>query len=73
MLREEIVKISSIKEFAELLLIKYATISLSFTDVITALLLFLTLLVTVAMAERSFSKLNNKKLFTQFNRQRTFV
>ena len=56
-LREEIIKISSIKEFAELLVIKFAAISSSFTEVIPALLLFLTLPVTVATAERSFYEL----------------
>ena len=57
MLRDEIVKISTIKDLAELLFIKYSTISSSFSEVLTALFLFLTLPVTVATAERSFSKL----------------
>jgi len=39
------------------MLIDYAALSSAFSDVITALLLFLTLPVTVATADRSFSKL----------------
>ncbi|XP_059160104.1 zinc finger MYM-type protein 1-like [Physella acuta] len=57
MLKDELVKISTIKDLAELLFIKYSTISSSFSEVLTALFLFLTLPVTVATAERSFSKL----------------
>jgi hypothetical protein len=50
-------KVSTIKELAHLLIVNYSLISSGFTDVITALLLFLTLPVTVASSERSFSKL----------------
>ena len=42
---------------ADLLIVKLSTIAASVPQVITALLLFLTLPVTVASAERSFSKL----------------
>ncbi|XP_065668169.1 zinc finger MYM-type protein 1-like [Hydra vulgaris] len=57
MLHDEISKISSIRELADLLIVKLLTIAASVPQVITALLLFLTLPVTVASAERSFSKL----------------
>lgn len=40
-----------------MIIVDYSAISSGFTDVVTALLLFLTLPVTVATAERSFSKL----------------
>lgn len=50
-------KLSMVKELALLLLVEYAVISPGFADVVTAVLLFLTLLVTVASAERTFSKL----------------
>lgn len=53
----EITKLQSIKELAELILIKFTSVSSNFSEVITACLLFLTLPVTVATAERSFSKL----------------
>ena len=57
MLHDEISKISSIRELADLLIVKLSTIAAIVPQVITALLLFLTLPVTVASAERSFSKL----------------
>jgi len=56
-LKSEIQKIHSIKELTELLLIQFHSLSSSFPEVITACLLFLTLPVTSATAERSFSKL----------------
>ena len=40
-----------------MLFVEYSAMASAFTDVVTALLLFLTLPVTVASAERSFSKL----------------
>ena len=46
-----------IKQLAHMIIVDYSAISSGFTDVVTALLLFLTLPVTVATAERSFSKL----------------
>ena len=46
-----------IKQLAHMIIVDYSAISSGFTDGVTALLLFLTLLVTVATAERSFSKL----------------
>lgn len=56
-LKSEIQKIHSIKELTELLLIKFNSLASSFPEVITACFLFLTLPVTTATAERSFSKL----------------
>lgn len=56
-LKSEIQKIHSIKELIELLLIKFNSLASSFPEVITACFLFLTLPVTTATAERSFSKL----------------
>ena len=47
----------SIKEHIELLLVKFNNLASSFPEVITACFLFLTLPVTTATAERSFSKL----------------
>ncbi|XP_065652950.1 zinc finger MYM-type protein 1-like [Hydra vulgaris] len=65
MLHDEISKISSIRELADLLIVKLSTIAASVPQVITALLLFLTLPVTVASAERSFSKLKIIKNYLQ--------
>ncbi|CAH2002434.1 unnamed protein product [Acanthoscelides obtectus] len=56
-LKSEIQKIYSIKELIELLLVKFNSLASSFPEVITACFLFLTLPVTTATAERSFSKL----------------
>lgn len=55
--KTDIQKISSIKQLAHLLIVEYSAVSSAFADVFTALILFLTLPVTVASAERSFSKL----------------
>jgi hAT family C-terminal dimerisation region len=56
-MKTEIDKATSVKCLAKMLIVDYAALSSAFSDVITALLLFLTLPVTVATAERSFSKL----------------
>ena len=56
-LKSEIVKLSTVQQLARLLTVEYAAMSTAFPDVVTALKLFLTLPVTVASAERSFSKL----------------
>ncbi|XP_043271175.1 zinc finger MYM-type protein 1-like [Venturia canescens] len=56
-LRPKIEKIHTIKELAELIIIKFNDMSSSFSEVYSLLLLFLTIPVTVASAERSFSKL----------------
>ena len=51
------IKTDSISDLAELLLLKHSTVVSSVPDVATAVKLFLTIPVTVASAERSFSKL----------------
>ncbi|XP_077113619.1 zinc finger MYM-type protein 1-like [Ranitomeya variabilis] len=56
-LQNEIVKSPTVKDLAHLLIIDNAALSSTLPDVCTALLLFLTLPVTVASAERAFSKL----------------
>ena len=56
-LRSQIITLSSVQQVAHLLIVEYSAMASAFTDVVTALLLFLTLPVTVASAERSFSKL----------------
>ena len=55
--------VKTIKELAEFLLIKHAELSSTFSEVITACILYLTLPVTVASAERSFSKLKLIKTY----------
>ena len=54
----EIAKLNSITELSHMLIVENASVSSGFTDIVTVLLLFLTPSVTVATAERSFSKLN---------------
>ncbi len=56
-LRGEISKLDTVKDLAELLIIKHSSIMTSIPDVSTAFKIFLTLPVTVASAKRSFSKL----------------
>ena len=56
-MNNEIKKITTVKQLADLLIVHYTSISSSYLDVVTALIMFLTLPVTVATAERSFSKL----------------
>ena len=56
-MNSEIKNTKTIKQLADLLLVQYTSISSTYTDVCTALIIFLTLPVTVATAERSFSKL----------------
>ena len=56
-LKSEIGKLSSVQDLAHLLIVDYTAMTSAFTDVVSALLLFLTLPVSVATAERSFSKL----------------
>lgn len=53
----------TIRALLNLILIKHVELSSSFTEVISVLVLFLTLPVTVASAERSFSKLKLIKNF----------
>lgn len=61
--RHEIETSSSITELADLLIIKNHFISSSFPEVCTAFLLFITIPVTTASAERSFSKLKLIKTY----------
>uniref|UniRef100_A0A8C5QMR9 Zinc finger MYM-type protein 1 n=2 Tax=Leptobrachium leishanense TaxID=445787 RepID=A0A8C5QMR9_9ANUR len=56
-LQEEVRSCSTVKDLAHLLLVENSALSSTVPDVCVALLLFLTLPVTVATAERSFSKL----------------
>lgn len=63
-LLEEIKKMSTVRELADFLLTN-TTLSSSFAEVITACMLYLTLPVTVASAERSFNKLKLIKTFTR--------
>jgi len=56
-MKTEINKATSVKCLAKMLIVNYAALSSAFSDVNTALLLFQTLPVTIATAERSFSKL----------------
>nr|CAH7759852.1 unnamed protein product [Callosobruchus chinensis] len=58
----------SIKELIELLLVKFNSLASSFPEVITACFLFLTLPVTTATAERSFSKLKLIKNYLRTSR-----
>uniref|UniRef100_H3A162 DUF4371 domain-containing protein n=1 Tax=Latimeria chalumnae TaxID=7897 RepID=H3A162_LATCH len=66
-LKSEISKQSLVKDLANMLIVDNALAS-SFSDVCTVLLLFLTIPVTVASAERSFSKL---KLIKNYPRSTT--
>jgi hypothetical protein len=55
--KSQIAKLTTVQQMTHLLIVDYAAVASGFTDVVTAMLLFLTLPVTVASAERSFSKL----------------
>lgn len=56
-LKNKIGNLKGIKEFAHFLIVENDTLASNFAEVYTALILFLTLPVTVASSERSFSKL----------------
>lgn len=56
-LRNEITEACSVFDLARLLIVDYSAVSSAFSEVCVAFMLFLTLPVTVATAERSFSKL----------------
>ena len=56
-MRDEIAKLSSIQQLAHMIIAENTPVSSGFADVVTALLLFLTLPVTVAIQPRSFFKL----------------
>ena len=55
-LKTELEKLATIREIAELLIVKHSSVLTSVSDVATAFKIFLTIPVTVANAERSFSK-----------------
>ncbi|QQP52346.1 Uncharacterized protein FKW44_004473, partial [Caligus rogercresseyi] len=56
-LKQRISQVKTVRELAKMLLIENSCITASFGEVCTVLMLFLTIPVTVASAERSFSKL----------------
>ncbi|XP_063791681.1 zinc finger MYM-type protein 1-like [Pseudophryne corroboree] len=56
-LKPSISKLSTVEDMAKLLIVDDSVLSSSFTEVCTAIILFLFITVTVATAERSFSKL----------------
>lgn len=56
-LKNEISELKTIKELAELIIIKYNSVGSCFSDVVNVLLLYLTIPVTTSTSERSFSKL----------------
>lgn len=56
-LKNELAELDQVLDFADLLLVRNSNLSSSFPDVCTAIFLFLTLPVTTASCERSFSKL----------------
>lgn len=56
-LKTQISAVSTVKELAELIIVEHHSLKSSFPDVCTACFLFLTIPVTVASADRSFSKL----------------
>ena len=51
------------KDIAQMLIVDNSTMAASFSEVCTALMLYLTIPVTVASAERSFSKLKLIKTY----------
>uniref|UniRef100_A0A6P7FT20 Uncharacterized protein LOC114333770 n=1 Tax=Diabrotica virgifera virgifera TaxID=50390 RepID=A0A6P7FT20_DIAVI len=55
--KTELKTMSTVKELADLLLIDHSSLSSTYPDVCTACVMYLTVPVTVAKAERSFSKL----------------
>lgn len=61
--KAEISQKSSVLQLAKMLVVDYNCVTSTFGEVCTALLLFLTLPVTVATAERSFSKLKLIKTY----------
>ena len=61
--KEKIAHLKSAKEMASFLIIENASLATSYPDVCTAYMMYLTVPVTVATAERSFSKLKLIKNF----------
>ncbi|XP_065658237.1 zinc finger MYM-type protein 1-like [Hydra vulgaris] len=56
-IKNDITEATTLKDLADILLIKYSFVEYDFSDINTAILLLMTIPVTVASAERSFSKL----------------
>ena len=61
--KAEFAKGPSIKDMAKILIVDHSSLAPSFSDVCTAFFLYLTIPVTVATAERSFSKLKLIKTY----------
>ena len=62
-LKEKIAHLISAKEMASFLFVENASLAKSHSDVCTAYMMYMTVLVTVATAERYFSKLKLIKNF----------
>lgn len=62
-LRSEILKLQTVRDVANLFLINNPALTTSFPDICTLFFLFITIPVTVASAERSFSKLKIIKTY----------
>ena len=69
----KIAKVNNIKQLAHMLIIENASVSSGFDDVVTALILFLTIPVSVATAERSFSKLKIIKSYLRNSMGQTLL
>ena len=61
--RKKIAHLKSAKEMASFLIVKNASLATTYPDVCTAYMMYMTVLVTVVTAERSFSKLKLIKNF----------
>ena len=61
--REKMAQLKSTKKIASFLIVKNASIATTYSDVCTAYMMYMTVPVTVATAERSLSKLNLIKSF----------
>ena len=60
-----IAHLKSAKEMASFLIVENATLTTTYPDVCTAYMMYMTVTVTVATSERSFSELNLIKNFLQ--------
>ena len=63
--REKIAHLKSAKEMASFLIVKNASLATTYPDVCTAYIMYMTVPVTVATAEKSFSKVKLIKNFPQ--------
>ena len=61
--REKIAHLKSAKEMASFLIVENASLATTYSDVCTAYIMYMPVPVTVATAERSFSKLKRIKNF----------